>query len=192
MVFLGKGEGECGLVEVGLSRENKGPLLILSYKFRDLPPGIYFLLLYFLCRELPQPDGWHEAICFTPFLPPRDVYFCFDIFKGSLCCVWIGICNYTLWKYNGERKYNSSPRFKKKFHVLMCFYTLAWGARDQAPFDFFLLYDNHVLLTINKKNLCVMLCPVLNRTSSMLTTVPLQLFSKRFDVLHSIDCTKVW
>lgn len=84
------------------------------------------------------------------------------------------------------------PDLKKKFHVLMCFYTLAWGARDQAPFDFFLLYDNHVLLTINKKNLCVMLCPVLNRTSSVLTAVPLQLFSKWFDVLDSIDCTKVW
>lgn len=75
----------------------------------------------------------------------------------------------------------------------MCFHTPAWGARDQAPFDFFLLYDNHVLLTIKKKkNLCVMLCPVLNRTSAMLTTVPLQLFSKWFDVLDSIDCTKVW
>lgn len=75
----------------------------------------------------------------------------------------------------------------------MCFRTPAWGARDQAPLDFFLLYDTHVLLTIKKKkNLCVMLCPVLNRTSAMLTTVALQLFSKWFDVLDSIDCTKVW
>lgn len=71
----------------------------------------------------------------------------------------------------------------------MCSNTPARGARDQAAFGIFLLYDNHVLLTL--KDACVMLCCVLHRTSAMLTTLLLQLFSKRFDVLNSIHCSQV-
>lgn len=68
----------------------------------------------------------------------------------------------------------------------MCSYTPIWGARDQAPFDFFHLYDNHVLLTLN---MCDSLfCAAQN---SAMLTIPPQLFSKWFDVLNSINCTQV-
>lgn len=95
--FLQQQRGEYEIKEMGLSGENKMSLLILTFMLWEIAICIYFLL-HFLCREQPQPDGWHDAICLFCFLPPRDVWLCLNIFKGSLCYTWIDICNYTLWK----------------------------------------------------------------------------------------------
>ena len=84
--------------------------------------------------------------------PQRGV---FNIFKGSLCCVWIGICNHTLWKYNGERKYNSSSRFKKSF----MFYCVSIPLPEEQEIKLHLTSFFCMIITffwlLKKKKICV-------------------------------------
>lgn len=62
-------------------------------------------------------DGTMQSASLA-FSPTRDVWFHLNIFKGSLCCIWIGICNYALWKYNVRGEYNFSSQITQK--SLMC------------------------------------------------------------------------
>lgn len=100
-----------------------------------------------------------------PFFPPEMCTFAL-IFKGSSTVSGLAFVIIHCENIMKRESITPLPDLKKKVSCVNVFLYPCLRARDQAPFDFFLLYDNHVLLTINKKICvwCFFLCPVLNRT----------------------------